>query len=108
MRIPPFSLVSPGCCTLVCTPTGVYKKEGPPRSSHYFAFQKILSTIYVYGDGNTACILIRNLNQKVSTSATLIKDSKVKLSNQGLTTFNVQQVVFLFCFPSYPERGITG
>ena len=64
VRIPPFSLVSPGCCTLVCTPTGVYKKEGGPRSSHYFAFQKILSTIYVYGDGNTTCILIRNLNKK--------------------------------------------
>ena len=64
VRIPPFSLVSPGCCTLVCTPTGVYKKEGGPRSSHYFAFQKILSTIYVYGDGNTTCILIRNLHKK--------------------------------------------
>ena len=60
----PFFLVSPGCCTLVCTPTGVCKKEGGPRSSHYFAFQKILSTIYVYGDGNTTCILIRNLHKK--------------------------------------------
>ena len=64
VRIPPFSLVSPGCCTLVCTPTGVYKKEGGPRSSHYFAFQKILSTIYVYGDGNTTCILIRISRKK--------------------------------------------
>ena len=64
VRIPPFSLVSPGCFTLVCTPTGVYKKEGGPRSSHYFAFQKILSTIYVYGVGNTTCILIRNFHKK--------------------------------------------
>ena len=62
----PFFLVSPGCCTLVCTPTGVYKKEGGPRSSHYFAFQKILSTIYVYGDGNTTCILIRISRKKGS------------------------------------------
>ena len=46
--------------------------------------------------------------KKVLASATLIKASKVKLSNQGLTTFNVQQVdVFIF-FLSYPERGITG
>jgi len=48
------------------------------------------------------------LSKKVSPSATLIKDSKVKLSNQGLTTFNVQQVDVFICFPSYPERGITG
>ena len=40
VRIPPFSLVSPGCCTLVCTPTGVYKKEGGPCISHNFAFSK--------------------------------------------------------------------
>ena len=45
----PFFLVSPGCCTLVCTPTGVYKKEGGPRSSHYFAFQKsIVDNIWVW------------------------------------------------------------
>ena len=48
----------------VCAPTGVYKMKGGPRSSHYFAFQKILSTIYVYGDGNTTCILIRNFIKK--------------------------------------------
>ena len=46
--------------------------------------------------------------KQVSTSATLIKYSKVKLSSQGLTTFNVQQVDVFICFPSYPERGITG
>ena len=39
----------------VCVPTGVYKRKGGPRSSHYFAFSKVLSTIYVYGDGNTTC-----------------------------------------------------
>ena len=40
--------------------------------------------------------------KKVSRSATLIKDSKVKLSTYGLTTFNVQQVDVFVCFPSYP------
>ena len=44
----------------VCAPTGVYKRKGGPRSSHHFAFSKILSTIYVYGDGNTTCVHTRN------------------------------------------------
>ena len=51
----------------VCAPTGVYKRKGGPRSSHYFAFSKILSTIYVYGDGNTTCVHTRIFIKKVST-----------------------------------------
>ena len=49
----------------VCAPTGVYKMKGGPRSSHYFAFSKVLSTIYVYGDGNTTCVHTRNSIKKV-------------------------------------------
>ena len=49
----------------VCAPTGVYKRKGGPRSSHHFAFSKILSTIYVYGDGNTTCVHTRNFIKKV-------------------------------------------
>ena len=48
----------------VCAPTGVYKMRGAPRSSHYFAFSKILSTIYVYGDGNATCVHTRNFIKK--------------------------------------------
>ena len=51
----------------VCAPTGVYKRKGGPRSSHHFAFSKILSTIYVYGDGNTTCVHTRNFIKKVFT-----------------------------------------
>jgi len=51
----------------VCAPTGVYKRKGGPRSSHYFAFSKVLSTIYVYGDGNTTCVHTRNFIKKVFT-----------------------------------------
>ena len=87
---------------------GGIQEGGGPRSSHYFAFQKILSTIYVYGDGNTTCIFIRISIKKVYPSATLLKDSKIILSSQGLTTFNVQQVNVFICFPSYLERGIMG
>ena len=86
----------------MCTPTGVYKKEGGPRSSHYFAFQKILSTIYVYGDGNTTCILIRNSIKKVRPSAALLKDLKI-LSSQGLTIFNFNKSMFLFVFRLIPK-----
>ena len=85
----PFFLVSPGCCTLVCTPTGVYKKEGGPRSSHYFAFQKILSTIYVYGDGNTTCILIRNFIKKGFTKC---------YTDQAFEKFYCQTKVWLLLF----------
>ena len=52
----------------VCAPTGVYKMKGGPHSSHYFAFSKILSTIYVYGDGNTTCVHPRNFIKKGFTS----------------------------------------
>ena len=92
----------------MCTPTGVYNKEGGPRSSHYFAFQKILSTIYVYGDGNTTCILIRISIKKVYPSASLLKDSKIIFSSQGLTTFNFQQVNIFYLFSVLSRRGITG
>jgi len=92
----------------MCTPTGVYKKEGGPRSSHYFAFQKILSTIYVYGDGNTTCILIRISRKKVYPSASLLKDSKIILSNQGLTTFMFQQVNIFYLFSVLFRKGYYG
>jgi len=52
----------------VCAPTGVYKRKGGPRSSHHFAFSKILSTIYVYGDGNTTCVHTRNFIKEVCMS----------------------------------------
>ena len=49
VRIPPNSLISPGCCILqVCAPAGVYKRGGP-RISHfllYFMFI-LLSTKYI-------------------------------------------------------------
>ena len=65
VRIPPFSLVSPGCCTLSeCVRLRGYTRWRGPRSSHHFAFSKILSTIYVYGDGNTTCVHTRNFIKK--------------------------------------------
>ena len=46
--------------------------------------------------------------KKISASATLIKDSKVKLSSQGLTTFNVQQVDIFILFSVLSRKGYYG
>ena len=68
VRIPPNSLISPGCCILqVCAPAGVYKRGGAPA---FLTFCFILflfycrQNTYVIGDGNNACILDRNLLYK--------------------------------------------
>ena len=60
VRIPPNSLISPGCCILrVCAPAGVYKRVGPPAFLT-FCFIPMSTKRYVIGDGNNACILVRN------------------------------------------------
>ena len=53
----------------VCTFGGIYEKG--PRSSRFFAFFKYVN-IYVCGDGNTTCILVRNFYQKGDNSSKLI------------------------------------
>ena len=60
VRIPPNSLISPGCCILqVCAPAGVYKRVGP-RISHFLLYSIVDKYTYVIGDWNNACILVRN------------------------------------------------
>ena len=61
VRIPPNSLISPGCCILQeCVRLRGYIREwGPPHFSLFALFQ-CRQNIYVIGDGNNACILVRN------------------------------------------------
>ena len=101
MRIPPNSLVSPGCCILqVCAPAGVYKRGGGPAflTICIILFEFLLSTKnnYVIGDGNNACILVRNLSvTKGWPSATLISGQNF---GKSLWFFrNFKQVLLRLC-----------
>ena len=101
VRIPPNSLISPGCCILqVCAPAGVYKRGGAPAflTICIILFEFLLSTknIYVIGDGNNACILVRNLSvTKGWPSATLISGQNF---GKSLWFFrNFKQVLLRLC-----------
>ena len=101
VRIPPNSLISPGCCILrVCAPAAVYKRVGGPAflTICIILFEFLLSTknIYVIGVGNNACILVRNLSvTKGWPSATLISGQNF---GKSLWFFrNFKQVLLCLC-----------
>ena len=60
VRIPPNFLYKSRVLHLVCTPTGVYSGKGSPRSSCFLLFYSILISTIMNGDGNYACVLLRN------------------------------------------------
>ena len=65
VRIPPNSLISPACCILqVCAPARVYKRGGGAFLTFCFILFLFYcrQNTYVIGDGNNACILVRNLS----------------------------------------------
>ena len=64
MRIPPYFLSKSRVLHLVCTPTGVYSGKGGPRSSRFLLFYWILMSTIMNGDGNYACVLLRNFISK--------------------------------------------
>ena len=64
VRIPPNFLYKSRVLHLVCTPTGVYSGKGGPRSSRFLLFYSILMSTIMNGDGNYACVLLRNFISK--------------------------------------------
>ena len=63
VRIPPFSLVSPGCCTLVCTITGLYKKERGPVVLMFCFFKKYCRQ-YIYMEMETLLAFLSGILSK--------------------------------------------
>ena len=88
---------------------GGIQDEGGPRSSHHFAFSKILSTIYVYGDGNTTCVHTRNLIKKVFHKCyTGLLDKKNFRQPKGLTTIIFNKSIILLVFHLIPKGVLWG
>ena len=106
MRIPPFSLVSPGCCTLSeCVRLRGYTRwRGAPVVLTILLFQKILSTIYVYGDGNTTCVHTRNFIKKVFHKCYTGSWTRKHIrQTKGLTTIIFNKSIFLLVFHLIPK-----
>jgi len=91
----------------VCAPTGVYKRKGGPRSSHYFAFQKYcrqlmcmeMEILLVFIPG----ILSKRCLHKCYTGSWTRKTLR---QPKGLTTIYFQQVDNFIGVSSYLEGGI--
>ena len=43
---------------------GIQEEGGPVVPTIFAFFKNIMSTMYLNGDGNTTCVLIKNLNQE--------------------------------------------
>ena len=59
VRIPPNFLYKSRVLHLVCTPTGVYSRKGVVLT-FCFSKNKIFMSTIMNGDGNYACVLLRN------------------------------------------------
>ena len=91
----------------MCAYGGIQEKGGP-RSSHDFAFSKILSTIYVYGDGNTTCVHTRNSIKKVLHKCYTGFWTRNYSSDSKFDYNQFQQVDIFIGVQSYPEGGSMG
>ena len=93
----------------VCAPTGVYKRKGGPRSSHYFAFQKYCRQLMCMEMEILLVFIPGILSKRCFTSATLVFWTRKNFRQpKGLTTIIFNKSIFLLVFHLIPKGVLWG
>ena len=101
MRIPPFSFVSPGCCTLLeCVRLQGYTRwREAPHSSHHFAFSKnIVDNLCVWRWKYYLCSYQEYIKKVFHKCYTGFWTRKTSRQPKGLTTIIFNKSIFLLVF----------